>query len=162
MKSSVFSLQRLVGCKKIIRAVTAVALCALTAPAYSGGLASLVKGVTDRTTIYLYAEQDAAPYSTRYTDKSGIAAIVYSPVNKIGGNRLSSSASRVAAVSNALDGRYMVTDMMLARDYVMNAEKKDGVMGTGITSGAMIGFTILIVGIGLAVWSTNDDGNRSN
>ena len=56
----------------------------------------------------------------------------------------------------------MVTDMMLARDYAMNADKKEGVMGTGISPAAMIGFTMLIVGIGLAVWSTNDDGNRSD
>jgi len=162
MAKSVFSLQRLAESKKTIRAVTAVALWSLTAPVYSGGLTNFVKNVTDRTILYVYSEQSDAQISPTLETKRGVAAIVYSASeNKHG--LTSSSAYRVSQVSSALGEHYTVTDLTPVRDYTLNAAKKEEDRKYwGMTSGAWIGTTIVVLGVGFAASSTNDDGNRDN
>ncbi len=138
-----------------MRTAAAVALWSLTAPVYSGGLTNLVKGVTDRTVLYAFAEQSDTSFSPTLQTKRGVAAIVYSPSKR---NRTmnSQSAFRVTQVSNALGGQYTVMDLTPARDYTLNAAKKEERKYLGMTSGGWIGTTIVVLGVGLAAWLTND------
>ncbi|MEE8342618.1 MAG: hypothetical protein V3R51_02335, partial [Gammaproteobacteria bacterium] len=68
----------------------------------------------------------------------------------------SESAFRVTQVSNALGGQYTVMDLTPVRDYTLNAAKKEERKYWGMTSGAWIGTTIILLGVGLAAWLTND------
>ncbi len=155
MIKPVFSLHRLAGCKKTMRTAAAVALLSLATPVYSGGLTNLVKGVTDRTTLYMFAEYSDASFSPTMQTKRGVAAIVYSPSRHNRGTG-SESAFRVTQVSNALGGQYTVMDLTPVRDYTLNAAKKEERKYWGMTSGAWIGTTIILLGVGLAAWLTND------
>ena len=159
MTKSVFSLQRLTASKKTMRAAAALAMWSLTTPVYSGGLTNFVKDVTERTTVYVFAEHSDASLLPAQETRRGVAAIVYSPSAYKRGKK-TESAFQVAQVSNVLDGQFFVADLTPTRDYTLLAADDGENKILGLSSGAWIGTTIVLVAVGLTAWMTNDDGNR--